>query len=211
MIIVNDRPVNGVDLSHWNADPSTAIIYEDWLEFFGHKAVHIGHKTMPSSGIDPKFAQRRILASQVGVRWAAYYMWVVPVSVATPAVQVERFARAVGELKVGESVYLDWEDGLVSLSMVEEISFYMDLMFPGRWFMYINDSTQDMINWLTNNKVNRIPVMHPNYNLENGLKEARKFDAMIWQVGEGVPPGFSGTVPMDYVLKPELLDKVCGR
>ena len=50
MIIVNDRPCNGVDLSHWNTNVSD--LSQPWLQFFGHKATHPGGRGM-KDGIDP--------------------------------------------------------------------------------------------------------------------------------------------------------------
>lgn len=213
MIIVSDRPCTGVDMSHWNTDPTPGLLgQKNWLEFFGHKAVHFGDKNMSVDSVDPKFASRRILASQLDIRWRAFYMWLVPFTIVNPAVQVERLLRAIGKLKEGESVYLDWEDPLVNLSMVDEFSFYMDREFSGRWFMYVNDSNPEMTQWLSKNKItDHIPVMHPNYNREKGLSEARKWNAAIWQTGEATPPGFVGNVPIDYVLRPDVMDRVCGR
>jgi hypothetical protein len=210
MIIVNDRPCNGVDVSHWIPDPLD-LMGQDWIEFFGHKATHIGGSGMVN-GVDPKLAARRRVAARLDIRWRAFFTWIVPFTTARPAVQVELLARTMGDLVPGESVYLDWEDKLVTLAMMDELSFYMDLEFGDRWFTYVNDSTQDMINWLNNNKVNRRPVMHPNWNLDIGLSEARKWDAMIWQTaGEAPAPGFPKPVSIDFVLKPSLLDRVCGR
>lgn len=207
MIIVNERPCDGVDLSHWNG---LFNFSGDWLKFFGHKATHPNGKGMVN-GVDPKFYSRRSFAIEHGVRCRAFYMWVVPTSVSRPAAQVELLSRTVGELQPGESVYLDWEDKTVPLTTIDEISFYMDLVFPNRWFMYVNDATPDMTAWMeSNKKTQSIPLMHPNYNLDFGLWEARKWDAMIWQTGIGRPPGFTADVPIDLVLLPTLLDLVCG-
>lgn len=209
MIIVNDRPCDGVDLSHWNNDP--LLMEQSWLKFFGHKATHPGGSGMPQ-GFDQKLPSRRLRAADAGIRWRAFYMWVVPKSVARAAVQVELLSRYVGELHEGESVYLDWEDKTVPFTMIEEISYYMDLVFPARWFMYVNDQSPDMTAWLESNKeTDAVPVMHPNYSLDLGLIEARKWNAMIWQTGAGIPPAFNGEVPLDLVLRPDLLDWVCGR
>lgn len=210
MIIVNDRPCNGVDLSHWNVDP-TSIDIQDWLEFLGHKACHIGGKNMVD-GVDPKFESRRELARQLDIRWRGFYMWLVPTSTARVATQVALLVDTVGELSEGESVYLDWEDKLVSKVMLEEFATYMDLEFSGRWFVYANDSTPDMVAWMQSRTASRVPpLMHPNYSLDQGLAEAKKWGATLWQTGQGTPPGFKAEVPIDYVLQPDQLDKVCGR
>lgn len=207
MIIVNERPCNGVDLSHWNNDPTRLV--QPWLQFFGHKATHIGGTGMVD-GVDPKFALRRQMADQF--RWRAWYSWIVPSAIARPQKQVALLEKAIGVLVPGESVYLDWEDKTVTLAMIDELSFYMDLAFPGRWFMYVNDSTPDMITWMQSNKASdAVPLMHPNYDLDKGLSEARKWNAMIWQTGAGTPPGFTADVPLDFVLQPVSLDFVCGR
>lgn len=206
MILISDRPCNGVDLSHWNADPA-GLFEQEWVKFFGHKATHFGGKGM-TNNVDPKFHTRRKLAQRLDIRWRAFYTWVVPPTVANPAKQVELLVRTIGELDPGESVYLDWEDAAVTRPMIEEIAVYMDLEFPRRWFVYANDSTPDMLSWLEDAPV---PIMHPNYSVENGLKEARRFSSMIWQCGEGIPPGFNSVVPLDYVLNPIQLNRTCGR
>lgn len=206
MIIVNDRPCDGVDLSHWNGDFD--LTGQDWVKFFGHKMTH----PQGSGGVDPKFFSRRAIASQNDIRWRAFYAWLVPSAIARPAAQVAFIEKTIGFLDEGESIYLDWEDKAVPFTMVEEISYYMDLVFPGRWFMYVNDQSPDMTAWLESNKeTDAVPVMHPNYSLDLGLIEARKWNAMIWQTGSGIPPGFNGQVPLDLVLRPDLLDWVCGR
>lgn len=212
MIIVNDRPCNGVDVNHWIPDPLD-LVGQEWIEFFGHKATHPNGPGMVN-GVDPKFAARRKVATRLDFRWRAFFAWLVPTTVTPAAVQVELLSRTVGQLIPGESVYLDWEESGVTLPMIDELTYYMNLVFPTRWFMYANDVTQDMINWLNTNKATSspVPVMHPNYNLEKGLSEARKFDAMVWQtLGEGDAPGFPKRVSIDFVLKPSLLDRVCGR
>ena len=209
MIIVNNRPADGVDLSHWNADPQ-GILYQTWIEFFGHKAVHHGGKNMVD-GVDPKFNTRRFLAQRLGFRWRAFYMWLVPASVFPLSAQVNLLMRTVGELKLGEAVYIDWEDVNVTKDMIEEVTTYMDLEFLGRWFMYVNDQTPDMVSWMEENRQSdKIAVMHPNYSLEQGLVEAKKWNATVWQTGLGAAPGFAGEVPLDYVLRPRKLDLVCG-
>jgi hypothetical protein len=210
MITVDKRPVNGVDLSHWNADPFS-LINQPWVEFFGHKATHPNGKGM-INGTDPKLPSRRIMAHDLDIRWRAFFSWVVPMEIARPAEQVELLYRTIGDLQVGESVYLDWEDDTVPLTVIEELTIYMDLVYPGRWFMYLNDATPDMTAWLQDNKLSEaVPVMHPNHNIDIGLFEARKWNSMIWQTGVGLPPGFANKVPMDFVLQPVLLDWVCGR
>lgn len=210
MIIVNERPCNGVDLSHWNGNFAMAAD-QSWLKFFGHKATHPNGSRM-INGIDPKFAIRRTLAAEHNIRWRAFYSWIVPSVVARPSAQVALLSKAIGELQQGESVYLDWEDKTVPLTTIDELSFYMDLVFPGRWFMYVNDSNAEMTSWMESNvQSEAVPVMHPNYNLDLGLIEARKWKSMVWQTGTGVPPGFTGEVPIDLVLQPDLLDWICGR
>jgi hypothetical protein len=210
MILVNDRPTNGVDLSHWNAD-APGLIDQDWLQFYAHKACHVGGKSM-AEGVDPKFEARRKLGINLDIRWRAFYMWLVPTSTAGIAAQVELLLRTVGELQPGEAVYLDWEDKAVTRKMVDEFTIYMNLEYEGRWFMYANDSTPDMTAWMEFNTASRaVPLMHPNYSIEQGLTEARKWNATVWQTGLGTPPGFIGDVPLDYVLQPDQLDKVCGR
>jgi GH25 family lysozyme M1 (1,4-beta-N-acetylmuramidase) len=209
MIIVNDRACNGVDLSHWNTD-APGLIDQDWVKFYGHKATHVGGKAM-DEGVDPKFAARRKLATQLDIRWRAFYMWLLPTSTVNAATQVELLARTMGELAPGEAVYLDWEDSEVTRAMIDEFTTYMNLEFPRRWFVYANDATPDMVGWMEMNTASRaVPLMHPNYS-DQGLTEAKRWDATIWQTGKGKPPGFTGDVPIDYVLQPDKLDRVCGR
>lgn len=211
MILVSDRPCNGVDLSHWNSD-FVIKPEQTWFEFFGHKATHPSGNGM-LNGMDPKFAVRRSLARRLDFRWRAFYAYLVPTTTCRPVRQVELLSRVVGPLSRGESVYLDWEDANVTIEMVEEISVYMNVEFRDRWFMYVNDVTEDMKSWLEGNRISElpIPVMHPNYALDTGLFQALRWNAMIWQTGQGQPPGFDGLVPIDYVLRPDLLDWVCAR
>lgn len=209
MIVVNDRPCNGVDLSHWNGDFTIA---KDWLRFFGHKATDPRAGVGMPNGIDEKFDARRAFVEELGVRWRAYYAWVIPTTQVSAVAQVALLCDAVGDLNEGDSVYLDWEDRGVTHAMIEEISYFMDIEFTGRWFMYVNDTGPEMTSWMESNLQDpRVPIMHPNYNLQLGLNEAKKWNAMIWQSGTGRPPGFTTDVPIDYVLQPQLLDWVCGR
>jgi hypothetical protein len=60
-----------------------------------------------------------------------------------------------------------------------------------------------------NSSTDAIPVMFPDYSAK-GFTEARKWNATIWQHGKGTPPGFT-EVSVDYVLRPDKLDAVCGR
>ena len=213
MILVNQRPVNGVDLSHWNEDPLPEAFYgENGLEMMGHKACHIFDDDMVD-GVDPKFHARRRFARSMEIRWRPFFEWILPANIASPATQVELLLRTVGDLDIGECVYLDWEDPLVTRPMIEDFCWLMDVEFPNRWFMYVNDQPGDMLTWMTTNKASfdPIPIMHPSYNLERGLGEARKWNATVWQVGTGQPPGFTGNVPMDYVMRKDVMDELCGR
>lgn len=212
MILVNQRPVNGVDLSHWNDDPPEEAFYGySYLEMLGHKATHIFDDDCVD-GVDPKFESRRDFADRMNVRWRPFYMWIMPATVAPPAVQVDLLIQTVGELRVGESVYLDWEEEGVTRTTIEDCISLLKVEYPDRWFLYANDQPGDMFDWMTDNLFTTdIPVMHPNYNLERGLSEARKWHATIWQCGKGRPPHFTSDVPMDYVMRPEVMDELCGR
>lgn len=211
MIVINDRPCDGIDMSHWNTEPRDLVDY-NWIKFFGHKATHFGGRGMVD-GVDPRFATRRQRAAHLNIRWRAFYSFLVSPVLARPVKQVELLLRTVGDLDEGESVYLDWEDTAVTLSAIEDFIVYMNLEFPGRWFMYVNDVTPDMKTWMQSNLDMGgygTPIMHPNYSLDKGLSEALRWKAMIWQTGTGTFPGTTAEVPLDYVLKAYQLDEVCG-
>lgn len=210
MIIVNERACNGADLSHWNGSFSLEG-QRWWIQFFGHKATHPGGKGMVD-GVDPKFADRRLVAATYDIPWRSFYMWPVHPSVMALKTQVALLAQTVRDLPEGESVYVDWEDKTLTLAMIDELTFYMDVVFGKRWFMYVNDVTSEMTSWMEANlKSGDVPLMHPNYNLELGLQEVRKWQPMIWQTGVGKPPGFTTDVVLDLVLRPDLLDWVSDR
>jgi hypothetical protein len=206
MIILNDNPCNGIDLSHYNTDSPV----QPWVKFFGHKTIHLGGSGMVS-GVDPKFAARRLEAQKVNTKWRAFYMYLVPTTTAKAILQVSTLTKAIVELQPGESVYLDWEHQGVTRAMIDEFTIYMNIEFPGRWFMYVNDNTQESLAWMNANKTSdALPMMLPDYTRQ-GFEMARKWNATVWQCGQGTPPGFVGSVPYDYVLRPNKLDIVCGR
>jgi hypothetical protein len=135
-----------------------------------------------------------------------------------PSQQMSLFCKTVGELNLGEFVYLDWEETTVTRREIDLYSEMMMVEYPDRWAMYVNDQPGDMVAWLNGNNENIargdlemfVPVIHPNYT-DAGHVEAEKWNAMIWQNGEGkVPTAFAATIPLNWCRMPFMLDRVCG-
>lgn len=224
--LLHGLPCNGYDASHWNGPPDMAALAElDWLEMLGAKAAHVGGAKMVDN-IDPMFARNRKVGSELDIRWRPFYLFLHgSVSV---HVQIEALTRAVGDLAVGESVYLDWEVPAASSGQLvaprtvfDEAGVLLDLIYPGRWFSYVNDVNAEMTAWLQEQAAeggNRRPAMHPAYNVNTGFAEARKWKATIWQTGPlpGVTFPVAGypeasAIPTDFVLRPDVMDRLCGR
>ena len=201
--VVNNIPVNGIDVSHWNGKSKAPV--PDWCQFYGTKAVHLGGTKMVND-VDPLFEYNRERAHVV--RWSAMYLYLVA---DVPQVeQINKLAETVGELRYGECVFIDWEDQDITV-LDEEAFYYLEAIYGGRWMMYVNDMTPSMTAWMNTNVLegSTIPIMHPNWS-PAGWKEAKKWDASVWQVGIEKVSGYKECIDVDLVIKPEVLDELTG-
>lgn len=204
MLLVNNRPCNGIEGSRYTGSPKL-VSKPDWLKYYGMKACDSGGGW---PGVDPTFVANRQNAYDMQVRWRGIYIYLRPGS---PANQMSLLTETVGDLIPGEFIFLDWEDIAVSLSEIRFYEIMLKAEYPNRWAMYVNDSSPDMVEWL---RVPTCPVLHPNYN-DTGYRDAVKFGAAIWQTNGSVPDP-SGVFPgkqvsTSYCMLPDLLDVVSGR
>lgn len=209
---VQDRPVNGFDLSHWSGALTRPMgeTLKPWYRYVGIKAAHIGGNRM-IDGVDPQFkATRSIVGGDA--RWIGLYLFLAPASVAPVAVQVAKFAENVGPLREGEFMYVDWENSAATgdasyVDFVEALDL-LQRVYPGRVAAYVNDDTGDRTTWL---KARTVPVIHPNWT-DTGKYAALSWGAVIWQcVGSAPNPYTKGPTSFDFVLDPARLDQLCGR
>jgi hypothetical protein len=209
--VVRGMPVNGVDVSHWNGRATENI--PKWVQFFGMKAAHIGGNKM-ENGIDPLFQYNRERAHNADVRYRAMYLYLV--AGVPQKDQIFKLAEAVGKLEPGECVEIDWEEPEITV-LDEEAFTYLDALYPGRWMMYVNDLTPAMTAWMTGNKVTQaVPVHHPHWRedlgdgKQAGWREAKRWDAAIWQNGVAKVAGYPNPIDANLILRPYQLDWVCG-
>jgi len=203
-LIVNNIPVNGIDVSHWNGESTEPV--PPWVQFYGMKAVHIGGSKMVD-GVDPLFNYNRHRAAQTpSVRWAGMYLYLT--HTVRQVDQINKLIETVGDLTDGEFIFLDWEDQLVTTLDLEAL-YYLNAIYGGRWAMYVNDMTASMTAWMVNNRSagSPIPIIHPDWRL-NGWEAAKKWDAAVWQPGVACVPGYAAAIDVDLVIKPDVLDRI---
>ena len=199
------KAYNGIDVSHWNGTPPRTV--PEWVKFFGMKAAHIGGSKMVN-GIDPTFDAYRKLAKNAGVRYRAFYLYVVP---GVPfKEQVFKLAEAVGDLAVGECVEIDWE--AVGSQLDYEGMLYLDALYHGRIMMYVNDMNPEMTGWMERNRDwgdFGLPLHHPDWS-PNGVFAAAKWQATVWQTGGADVPGWARPIDANLVMNTARMEKVCG-
>lgn len=198
------RATNGIDVSHWNGSPKTQT--SEVPRLVGIKATHIGGKRTVD-GLDPMFgANRATWRATSGVEWRAFYHYLT--SSPSPAEQMALFVSKVRDLAEGECVYLDWEADGVTPEMVDECVHLLWVTYGGRYLVYANDNNPASASWLDHNRA--IPRWFPDYGPE-GLVKAKEWGATVWQSGAALTPWYPADVPIDLVLDPATMDRLCGR
>lgn len=215
MIIThNGNAVNGIDVAKYQGQIVLPPEKPDWLWFMGIKATDV--QKVGEGGIDPFFQTNREAAADMEVLFRSYYCYLRdPNEWGDIADQVALFCQTVGRIGQGESVYVDWEDHAVTLEHFYEVERILDVVYPNRWMVYVNDVTPDMTDWLGANTevTDPIPVFHPNYGAE-GWQEADRWDACIWQVG--IHPGGLELYPqaqgidVNWIVRPDVVMRVHG-
>lgn len=198
------KPANGIDVTHWNGEATEPV--PDWVRFYGMKAVHIGGAKMVN-GVDPLFEYNRNRAWNAReCAWSAMYLYLV--SDVPQVDQILKLADTVGRLREGECVMIDWEEA--DITMLDEEAFtYLNAIYPNRWMMYVNDSTQAMVAWMAaNQEMGSVPIVHPDWR-PNGWQAAKHWDAAVWQLGVGRVPGYVNCIDIDLVMDTEAMDRVC--
>lgn len=209
--------MNGFDCARYSGKPVYPENYSrpDWLQYWGMKAYDIAG-SLP--GVDLQFANNRKVAAALDVPYRGIYIFLR--AAFSPAEQMEGFTWAVGNLGVGEFVFLDWEEN-IPLSEIRKMEEILQVCYPNRWGVYVNDQNDDMTEWLETrlqqDQNHRVPLIHPNWNFTVGWEEAVKWDADIWQVEGESPVGaaapiFPNTrVSCDFVRKVHRLNVVSDR
>ena len=200
---------NGFDCSHWNgaiipASTSYYVPYFDpWVQLIGMKACDIGQgKGMLPDGSDPQFKRTREIAKECNVRWRAFYIYLRPTSLVK---QLALLANTVGELSPGECVYVDWEDAGVILAQLYDFIHLLDSVYPNRYLVYCNDNSYMEQQYLGGEKA---PLWFPHYRAEE-VDTPIGHGAVVWQTGKAKTPYFGTEVPLDYVLQPRTMDRLC--
>ena len=221
MIITHEgQPVAGIDVAKYQGRVKMPKLLPDWLRFFAFKATDT--KKVSEQGEDPQFRTNREVGRVLDIRWRPMYMYLRdPALYGSMASQFAHYTQTVGQLQTGECVMVDWEDHDVTLTDIRDLEHILGVIYPNRWVMYVNDQNPDMVRWLDENVAagSPVPVIHPNYS-EYGLSEAERWDAAVWQVGiaerttcpepfELYPQALG--IDVDWVLKPHVMDNVCGR
>lgn len=220
-IITHERqPVAGIDVAKYQGRVKVPRARPPWLRYFAFKATDT--KKVPEMGVDPQLVTNRTAGIDMNVRWRPIYMYLRdPALWGSMAEQFALYTQAVGKLETGECVMVDWEAHELTLEDIRELEHMIEVVYGRRWVMYVNDQNSDMTRWLDENVAagSPVPVIHPNYS-EYGLSEAKRWDAAVWQVGIAerstcpepfeLYPEASG-IDVDWVLKPHVMDHVCGR
>lgn len=212
ILSINGNPVNGIDTAKYQ-QLDLSQEKPDWLWFWGIKACDIAKNPK----VDLNFQASRNKAMGWKVRWRSFYIYLR--SGYDMSDQMALFCQTVGTLVEGESVYLDWEDKEVTLADIRECERVMDVVYPNRWMMYVNNTTQDMITWMEErakrNQYEAPPLMHPDWR-HDGWRAAETWGAAVWQSGiakKGQLPELvtESDCDIDWVRLPEQMDRITNR
>ncbi len=211
--IHKSKPVNGIDVSHWNGAPPTDALAEHadtWLKFMGIKATHHGNRHCPG-GVDPKFAANRRAAQDAQIPYVGLYAFLE--DDVDQREQVLLLAETVGTLEPNEFVFLDWErPGMLAIN--DDAVWHMNHIFGRqRWAVYVNDSTPQMLAWLQQNAAllpgapSHVPVFHPDWS-HDGYRKAAQYQATLWQVGIGPVEGYPEDIDLDFIVDEDMLRRL---
>lgn len=216
IISVNGNPVNGIDVAKYQGAPARIDPVPDWLWVLGIKATDAGKPL--DKFIDPQFLANRQWARDVSIPFRVLYCFLREPTVMDMSDQMAIFCQAVGSLEEGECVMIDWERAGITMANIREVERIMNVVYPYRWCMYVNDVTPDMITWMNTRQV---PLVHPDWSNE-GWEAAEKWDAMIWQVSiaNDSNTGYwsdlkelypkATAIDVDWVRKVDELERLCG-
>jgi len=208
--------VDGIDISHWNVVTDEHQIPP--YPLMSCKA------TDGSTFVSPKFADFWAMFDRLDVRYRGAYHWVR--STTSMRSQVDHLARtldAVGGLRTGDFVQLDWETtpGIANMT-AEQIEEWVSLA-RARWgdrvIVYGSDWVPDFLKWRKANP--SVPVWYANYNTgtsaTGGWAECAKYKAAVWQWSSTWKvPGFlwnpdepTDGVDVNHVFDWATLDRLC--